>query len=101
MDLEDESAYPIAATCNPGGARNWRDAHAAFLKDKVVFICGDNDASGRIYVEKVQRSLQGVAKEIKVVTLPDQYEDISHYMETNTTKEFLMLLKDDRLEEKT
>ena len=101
MNLEDDSAYPIAATCNPGGARNWRDAHAAFLRDKVVFICGDNDPTGRIYVEKVRASLQRIAKEIRVVTLPDEYEDISHYMETNTTKDFLMLLKDDRLEEKS
>jgi hypothetical protein len=97
MRLWDDADAPIAATCNPGGANNWKPEHAAFLKGKVVFICGDNDPPGRIYVDRVRKSLAEIAKEVVDVTLPKEFNDITEYMQVYTTDDFLNLVEDERL----
>jgi hypothetical protein len=98
MRLRDDVDLPIAATCNPGGANNWKPPHAAFLKNKVVFICGDNDPSGRIHVDSVKESLRGIAEEVVIVNLPKEYNDVTEYMEMHITDDFLKLVGDERLQ---
>lgn len=60
----------ITATCNPAGAGKWRDDFAAFLDGADVVLIPDNDDAGRDHMEKVARSLKGVAARVRVLTLP-------------------------------
>jgi hypothetical protein len=98
MRLWDDADQPIAATTNPKGSGQWMPAHSAFLKGKLVFICGDNDAAGRSHVVKVRESLEGVASEMVIISLPTEYKDISEFMEVQNQEEFLKLVGDDRLQ---
>ena len=61
----------ITATCNAGGAGKWRPEHAAYMKDADVAIIPDNDDAGRNHAEDVAESLAGIAKRIRILTLPD------------------------------
>lgn len=98
MRLWDDVEQPIAATTNPKGSGQWKMVHSTFLKGKLVFICGDNDAAGRSHVAKVQESLACVAREVVVISLPMEYKDISEFMEVHTAEEFLKLAGDERLQ---
>ena len=70
-DVDALWKHGLAATCNAGGADNWRDVHAQCLKGRPVAILPDNDGPGRKFAQQVARTLQGVATSIKVVELPD------------------------------
>jgi len=61
----------ICATCCSGGAGKWQPEHAASLKGGNVVVVPDNDEAGRRHVEDVASSLHGVAKRIRILTLPD------------------------------
>jgi putative DNA primase/helicase len=60
----------LVATCNPGGAGKWRDEYSDYLGDRTVYILPDNDEPGAQHAEQVARSLQGKAREIRIVPLP-------------------------------
>lgn len=70
--------WGYVATCNPGGAGNWLKAFAKYLRDRHVVILPDNDATktdgssaGRDHAREVYRSLEGIAKSVVIVELPD------------------------------
>jgi hypothetical protein len=66
------SSWGIAATCNAGGAKKWRDEHAASLKDADVLLVPDHDDIGWQHIHLVGASLVGsIAKRIRVLVLPD------------------------------
>jgi putative DNA primase/helicase len=60
----------LVATCNPGGAGKWRDEYSDYLIGRTVYILPDNDEPGSQHAEQVARSLQGKAREIRIVPLP-------------------------------
>ena len=64
------ASWNLAATCNAGGAKNWKPEHAAFLKDADVVLVPDNDSVGWEHVHLVGASLVGIAKRIRVLVLP-------------------------------
>ena len=64
-------SWNIPATCCAGGAKKWRAEHAAYLRDADVVILPDNDNSGREHMNVVAASLQGIAKSVRVLELPD------------------------------
>ena len=71
-DVENGAAkLGIIATCNAGGAGKWRPEHAAYLKGADATIIPDNDDAGRNHSEDVAASLNGIAKRIRILTLPD------------------------------
>lgn len=64
-------AEGLAATTNNGGAGKWRAHHSDQLAGAYVVILPDNDAPGRDHAHKVATSLNGKAKEIRILELPD------------------------------
>jgi hypothetical protein len=82
----------VLATCNAGGAGKWTDEHAATLAGRTVIILPDNDPPGRDHGQKVARSLDGIAKSIRVVELPNlpAKGDVSDWIAAGGTKEQLL-----------
>ena len=63
----------FAATCNPMGAGKWLPEHADMLSGAArVVIVADKDEPGRKHAEAVARSLHGVARQVKLLELPDR-----------------------------
>ncbi|MCL5270575.1 MAG: hypothetical protein M1457_08515 [bacterium] len=62
--------FGILAVCNDDGAKHWRREYSQALAGKVVTILPDNDPDGRAHADLVARSLFGIAKSIKIVSLP-------------------------------
>jgi hypothetical protein len=60
-------SWNIPATCCAGGAKKWREEHAAFLRGANMVILADNDDVGRAHMSIVAASLQGVAASIRVL----------------------------------
>ena len=55
---------------SPGGALNWKEEYAEFLKDRHVVILPDNDSPGKGYADKAGGSLSGKAKSVKICLPP-------------------------------
>jgi hypothetical protein len=70
-----------AATCNPFGACQWRSEYTGFLAGKAVYICPDNDRTGREHLLQVGLALSGTAREVRVVALPPAAKDLSDWVE--------------------
>ncbi len=78
----------LIATTNPGGASKWEGLQKKYnigdpLEGKDVIIVPDNDPEGQEDAQMKARCLQGIAKTIKVLTLPDlpQKGDVSDFLE--------------------
>ena len=83
----------LVATTSPTGAGKWRDAYSPFLKDRPVVILPDNDEVGRNHVETVAKSVNGIAKSVRVLELPgliEKGDDIIDWLDQGNTTEALM-----------
>jgi hypothetical protein len=63
-------SWGITATCNAGGAKKWKPAHAEFLRGADVILAPDNDNAGWQHSHLVGASLVGIAKTVRVLVLP-------------------------------
>lgn len=70
-DVDALRALRFVATCNAGGAGKWTGDHSQFLAGRDVIVMPDADEPGRRHGEQVARSLQGVARSVRIVELPD------------------------------
>ena len=72
----------FTATTNPMGAGNWRSSYNQALKEKDVVLLPDNDEPGQRHADKIAQSLNGTAKSIKIINLPDLPEggDVSDWL---------------------
>lgn len=61
----------MTATCNNGGAGNFKPELAPYFTGKDVAIFPDNDDPGRDHAMKVAQLLTPVAKSVKIVELPN------------------------------
>ena len=61
----------LTATCNPGGAGKWVAEYSKALRGADVVIVADKDEAGRNHAQLVARSLDGIARRVRVVELPD------------------------------
>lgn len=95
-DCENLVKLGLAATANSGGAGKWEPRFTDYLIGASVVILPDNDEPGRKHVDQVARSLQGKAKSIKVVELPDLPEksDVSDWLSAGGTREKLLEIAD-------
>jgi Protein of unknown function (DUF3631)/Toprim-like len=93
-DVESLAKLDIIATCNAGGAGNWKEEHAKYLKGADVIIIPDNDDQGRKHVESVAVSLSAFAARVRTLTLPDlpPKGDVSNWIENGGTAEQLWAL---------
>jgi RecA-family ATPase len=72
--------------------QNWSKHAANALRDRNVFILEDNDADGRINAQASAEMLQGVAKSIRIVSLPGlpPEGDVSDWLEAGHTRDELV-----------
>jgi archaellum biogenesis ATPase FlaH/5S rRNA maturation endonuclease (ribonuclease M5) len=86
-DVERAWAAGLSATCNSGGASNWKNEHSEWLKKRRICIVPDNDEAGRKHAKSVERSLKQLGIECFILweccsTLPEK-GDFSDWMELN------------------
>jgi 5S rRNA maturation endonuclease (ribonuclease M5) len=65
------------AACNSGGSSAWLDAYADDLKGKHVTVMPDSDQPGQKWCEAVCKSLEGKVADLRVVKMPEKYNDIA------------------------
>jgi RecA-family ATPase len=84
-------AWNIPATCNAMGAGKWKAEHAEFLCGADVVMLPDNDDTGFNHADVVGASLQGIAKSVRVLELPElgQKDDIIDWAKHGGTVERL------------
>lgn len=77
--------HGFAATCNPMGAKKWRDSYSETLRGADVIIIADKDQAGREHAQLVASKLYGIAKFVRVIELPDvnqkSVKDAADYFE--------------------
>lgn len=80
-DVDHLRRRGFTATTNPMGAGKWRKEYDEFLRGRDVVIIPDNDAPGRKHADRVANSLWGVARSIKIVSIPglDEHGDVSDF----------------------
>ncbi len=98
-DVDNLREWGLTATTCPMGAEKWRNQqkeYNPFLKGRDVIIIPDNDQEGERHLDQVASSVQGLARNVKVLRLPDS-KDFSHWKakdKNNTEEKFLMLVSE-------
>jgi len=82
-DCESLKEIGLIVTTSPMGAGKWKDAYSSYLQGARVVILPDNDRPGQDHASQILKSLQGIAREIKVLNLPDlqDKQDISDWLQ--------------------
>ncbi len=93
-DVERLMELGSTATTNPLGAGKWRRYYNKWLDGRDVVVIPDNDDPGRDHARTAAKSLQGVAKTVKVLELPNLPEkgDVSDFLDMGGTAEELKRL---------
>lgn len=88
-DVETLRKYELTATTNDNGEGNWRPELNQYLKDRDVVILEDNDDKGQKHGEVVSKSLEYIAKSIKIVKFSelDIGGDVTDYLASHTIDE--------------
>ncbi len=79
------------ATFSWGGADNWRDELAGYLRGKQVIIVAHCDEAGRHCGQQVAASLYRTAASVKVIEIPGA-KDLAEAIEKGITREALLAL---------
>ena len=76
-------ATGLVATTNPHGPGRWQKSYATEFRGRRVAVIPDNDAPGIEHANKVAKSLAGVARSVRIITLPGVGEggDVSDWMD--------------------
>jgi hypothetical protein len=64
-------SWNVVATCCAGGAGKWKAAHSEFLPGADVVLVPDADDAGAKHIQQVGAALNGIAKRIRVLMLPN------------------------------
>lgn len=77
----------VTATCNNGGAGNFRSSLAPWFVGKKVAILHDNDDAGRKHALSVAAILKATAASVRIVELPGLQEkgDVSDFLAAGGT----------------
>src|SRR4030042_6560997 len=70
-DVETLAGLKFTATTSPMGAKKWRPEYSDYLKGKDVILIPDNDTEGREHMAQGGSALNGIAKRLKWIDLPD------------------------------
>jgi hypothetical protein len=88
----------FSATCNPGGAGKWQDSFSETLRGADAVIISDKDEPGRAHAALVASKLNGIAKRLRILELPDRnsrtVKDAADYFAAGGTAEDLIPLID-------
>ncbi len=88
-------SFDVAATCNAGGAGQWRPTHTEQLKIagvRRVVVVPDADDSGREHGQAVARACSEAGLGVNVAALPDGVKDVSAYLDAGHVKADLLEL---------
>jgi len=93
-DADNLKALEFTSTTSPMGAGKWRADYNQYFTNATVVIIPDNDSPGMKHADDIAKNLYGVAKEIKVIILPDlqEKEDVSDWLKAGGTKDKLLEL---------
>ena len=93
-DVLGLAALGILATCNAGGAGKWTEDHAQYLTGRNVLVIPDNDTPGRKHAQAVAESLVGLAKSVRILSLPNVPEkgDASDWIGAGGTRDDLLTI---------
>lgn len=94
QDCDTLKEIGIVATTNPMGAKKWKSSYNQYLKGKDIVILPDNDETGEKHAQDIANNLKGIAKTIKIVSLPDLPDkgDITDWLQMGRTKDELLNL---------
>lgn len=70
-DVDNLAELGIPATTNAMGAGKWRDELAEHFRGADVVVLPDNDEPGRAHARDVATKLNGIAKRVRILELPD------------------------------
>ena len=89
-DVETLRKHGQTATTNDNGEGNWRPEFNQYFKDLDAVILEDNDAKGEKQGDVVSKSLEGIARSIRIVKFPELEKggDVTDYLSTNTIEDF-------------
>lgn len=84
-DADNLRKQGLVATCNVGGAGKWRQEYCEALRDRIVVVIADNDVPGQRHAGDIDRSLQGIARSVTVLNLPNLPEkgDVTDWLAIN------------------
>lgn len=84
------------ATCNNGGAGNFKVEIAPYFAGKDIAIFPDNDEPGRKHAQLVAKILTGIAESVRIVEIPglDLKGDVSDFLNRGGTLDELKELYD-------
>ncbi len=90
-DADTLHAEGMIATCNSGGAGNWKHADDTPLHGRHVAIIPDNEPSGHEHAQDVAKRLHGKAKSVRIVELPGLavHGDVSDWLDAGNDPEDL------------
>ncbi len=91
------SHFKLTATCNPFGVGKWKSDYSTYLKDADIVIIPDNDEVGKNHALDVAKSLNDIARSIKIFPPPGlkEKQDITDWLnQGHTREEFLNLIED-------
>ena len=82
-DADTLHAHGLVATTNPHGPGRWQKSFNTEFRGRRVAVIPDNDAPGNDHAAKVANSLVGVAKSVRIISLPDVGDgvDVSDWMD--------------------
>ena len=86
-DVERAWEFGLSATCNSGGANNWKTEQSNWLKDRKICIVPDNDEAGKKHAKSVEHSLRKLSIDCFILweyssDLPEK-GDFSDWMDLN------------------
>ncbi|MDG2407089.1 MAG: AAA family ATPase [Paracoccaceae bacterium] len=86
-DVERAWEFGLSATCNSGGAKNWKTEQSEWLKDRKICIVPDNDEAGKKHAKSVEHSLRKLSIDCFILweyssDLPEK-GDFSDWMDLN------------------
>lgn len=85
-DVDNLIALGFTATCNPGGAKKWRDSYGKYLKGHPVSIIPDNDTPGLDHARHVASLIKPYVSAVRIVELARQFKDVSDYIQAGAVK---------------
>jgi len=82
----------LVSTTNPMGAGKWRSNYSEALRGADLIIIPDNDSPGVAHANKAAVDIHGKAKRIRMLTLPEEFRDASHYLDSGADAQQLLKL---------
>lgn len=81
-DVQRLEREGLVSTSNPMGAGKWRSSYSEALRGADLIIIPDNDSPGVAHVNKAAADTHGKAKRVRILTLPQEFRDVSHYLDS-------------------